>query len=191
MSDYTIDIPVDAAKGIAQRYGYDQVVIMARKVGPAGREHVTTYGDGKEHCAVAAHVGEFLRTKVMGWPCQPHELAASMLLRERERQISVEGWTPEHDDTHVDGAMAKAAACYAYYAAIPAVTREVDTYPFSSKTHPTDVVVVRRAWPWSWSFWKPSDPQRDLVRAGALIIAELERIARASKPLKSEIEKAE
>lgn len=63
-------IPVSAGKEIANRYGYDQVVIIARRVGedpdPHG-EHVTTYGRNREHCAVAARTGNFLKHKVMGW----------------------------------------------------------------------------------------------------------------------------
>lgn len=35
-------------------------------------------------------------------------------------------------------------------------------------------------WPWQRKWWKPKDPRRDLVRAGALIIAEIERIDRAA-----------
>ena len=63
-------IPISAAKEIAERYGYDQVIVVARKVGkdpePNG-EHVTTYGRSKVHCAIAAKVGNFLKHKVMGW----------------------------------------------------------------------------------------------------------------------------
>jgi hypothetical protein len=63
-------IPISAAERIAKDYGYDQVVIIARKVGddpePNG-EHVTTYGVTKGHCDVAAHIGDFLKYKVMGW----------------------------------------------------------------------------------------------------------------------------
>ena len=35
-------------------------------------------------------------------------------------------------------------------------------------------------WPHTWdaSWWKPKDRRRDLVRAGALIIAEIERLDR-------------
>ena len=29
-----------------------------------------------------------------------------LIIKERERQISKEGWTPEHDAKHIDGAMA-------------------------------------------------------------------------------------
>lgn len=60
-------IPVSAAERIAKSYGYDQVVIIARRVGDAGGEHVTTYGRNKEHCNVAARIGDFLKFKVMGW----------------------------------------------------------------------------------------------------------------------------
>lgn len=66
-----LEIPVSAAKDIADRYGYDQVVIIARRVGdepePHG-EHVTTYGRDKAHCGVAARVGNFIKHKIMGWP---------------------------------------------------------------------------------------------------------------------------
>lgn len=63
-------IPISAAERIAKEYGYDQVVIIARKVGehpePHG-EHVTTYGINKEHCDSAAKQGVALK-KFMGWP---------------------------------------------------------------------------------------------------------------------------
>lgn len=60
-----LPIPINAAKKIADAYGYDQVVIIARKVG--GGEHVTTYGVDKANCDVAARIGDFLKYKVMGW----------------------------------------------------------------------------------------------------------------------------
>ncbi|HAU29838.1 MAG TPA: hypothetical protein DCW68_07010 [Rhodospirillaceae bacterium] len=62
-------IPISAAKRIAKEFGYDQVVIYARRVGekpdPCG-EHMTTYGVNKEHCAVAARIGVTLQ-RFMGW----------------------------------------------------------------------------------------------------------------------------
>ena len=64
-------IPISAAKLIAEKYGYDQVVIIARGVSGEARrggEHVTTYGVSKEHCKVAADIGDFLKYKIMGWP---------------------------------------------------------------------------------------------------------------------------
>jgi len=58
-------IPISAAKLIADKYGYDQVIVIARKVGQG--EHCTTYGVDRENCAVAARAGDFLKLKVMGW----------------------------------------------------------------------------------------------------------------------------
>jgi hypothetical protein len=70
----TEPIPVKAAKEIASKYGYDQVVILARKTGDNGLEHVTTYGTDKTHCKIAAAIGDFLKYKVMGWTSeQKHE----------------------------------------------------------------------------------------------------------------------
>jgi len=62
-------IPISAAKHIAKEYGYDQVVIYARRCHdtplPHG-EHMTTYGRNREHCDVAARIGNTLK-KFMGW----------------------------------------------------------------------------------------------------------------------------
>ncbi|GJD41282.1 hypothetical protein [Methylobacterium bullatum] len=62
-------IPISAARQIAEAYGYDQVVIYARKVGddpaPHG-EHMTTYGANKEHCSVASRIADTLQA-FMGW----------------------------------------------------------------------------------------------------------------------------
>lgn len=52
---------------IADKYGYDQVVIVARKVGDSGGEHCTTYGKDKENCSVAARIGDFFKHELMGW----------------------------------------------------------------------------------------------------------------------------
>lgn len=62
-------IPITAAKEIAAKYGYDQVVIYARKVDTdeqPGGEHMTTYGINKVHCGIAAKIGDTLK-KFMGW----------------------------------------------------------------------------------------------------------------------------
>ena len=64
-------IPIEAAKEISDKYGYDQVVIIARAIDEnhngEGGEHVTTYGIDKPNCAVAAHIGNYLKYKIMGW----------------------------------------------------------------------------------------------------------------------------
>lgn len=85
--------------------------------------------------------------------------AAQDVLAERRRQIEGEGWTPEHDDEHGNAEMALAAAGYAINA----------FRPMPTPAH----------WPWDLSWWKPSTPRRDLIKAAALLIAEIERIDRA------------
>ncbi len=89
--------------------------------------------------------------------------ATEDVIDERARQKTVEGWDEKHDDEQeVDGALATAAACYAWAA--------------SCHPHHPDAVPIE--WPWDVKWWKPKDRRRDLVRAGALIIAEIERLDR-------------
>lgn len=63
-------IPITAAKTIAEAYGYDQIIVIGRKIGaepePHG-EHVTTYGVDAANCAVAARIGDFFKYKLMAW----------------------------------------------------------------------------------------------------------------------------
>lgn len=90
---------------------------------------------------------------------------------ERRRQIDAEGWTPEHDDEHGDGEMADAAACYA-------ATSDLFAADLIDEGQPDSMIVYRSVWPWDAEWWKPKDRRRDLVRAAALIVAEIERIDR-------------
>ena len=63
------EIPISAAQAVADVYGYDQVIIYARRVGVAPHpfgEHMTTYGTTAGHCAVAAKMGDVLK-KHMQW----------------------------------------------------------------------------------------------------------------------------
>lgn len=78
--------------------------------------------------------------------------AARDVLAERRRQVESEGWSPEHDDKHTDNELSRAAGCYA--------------------------LGVTAYWPWDQDWWKPSDRRRNLVKAGALILAEIERLDR-------------
>lgn len=95
--------------------------------------------------------------------------AVDDIVAERQRQISAEGWTPEHDDEHDKGEMARAAACYAYEATRTEHQRSLDDG------------FAPPMWPWAERWWKPTDRRRDLVKAAALIIAEIERLDRAAK----------
>jgi len=87
--------------------------------------------------------------------------AVRSVLSERERQKSAEGWTPEHDDTHRSGEMARAAASYAAGGGLFKINLNVPL----------------QVWPYQWE-WKPTNTRRDLEKAGALILAEIERLDR-------------
>lgn len=91
---------------------------------------------------------------------------------ERRRQIEEEGWTAEHDDTeHANGGLALAAHCYAEVAG--------DCGRSSPEEYKSEPVPID--WPWEDEWWKPKTPRRDLIRAAALIVAEIERLDRSGK----------
>lgn len=100
------------------------------------------------------------------------------VIAERQRQINAEGWSTEHDDEHDAGELAAAAIAYALNAAD--VLNPASQGDGDYGMNPPDV------WPWDAGWWKPSGSndnqhgaRRDLVKAAALILAEIERIDRA------------
>ncbi|ARC37850.1 hypothetical protein A6J80_17185 [Paracoccus yeei] len=97
--------------------------------------------------------------------------AAQDVMAERHRQISDEGWTPELDDCHDRSEMAQAAACYA----LSGTPVDESLFIHGRWKDPRDLF-----WPWSPEWWKPTGRRRDLVKAGALILAEIERLDRAA-----------
>jgi len=82
---------------------------------------------------------------------------------ERRRQIAAEGWTPEHDDQHKLGELAIAGASYAVASGFPA---DNEPPPYG--------------WPWDKAWWKPTTTRQNLIKAAALLVAEIERIDRAN-----------
>jgi hypothetical protein len=96
-------------------------------------------------------------------------LGVQLIAAERGRQISEEGWTPEHDAEHDLDQLATAAAMYA----LTPATREMEyVYAGGGRWK------VPKYWPWDWRWWKPGPTRiRDLEKAGALIAAEIDRLA--------------
>lgn len=85
---------------------------------------------------------------------------------EREEQREKEGFSSDDDDkTARDGQFVLAAIAYADFAwkseALRAATAGAPKY-----------------WPWDKEWWKPTNRRRDLVKAAALLLAEIERIDR-------------
>jgi len=116
--------------------------------------------------AVQASIDPAYHRVIASRRSQPTQ-AAQDVLAERQRQIDKEGWTPEHDDAHGGGEMSAAAGIYALHSGgydMQHVSGDPSAF-----------------WPWDKSWWKPSaDPRRSLVKAAALLLAEIERIDRAA-----------
>lgn len=93
-------------------------------------------------------------------PMSPGALA---IIAERNRQISQEGWTPEHDLAHRHGELSRAGAAYLLWCAgLPDLARQ--------------------AWPWALSQFNPKDDHRkNAVRGTSLGLAELDRMQLARK----------
>ncbi len=91
--------------------------------------------------------------------------AVADIAAERQRQIDVEGRKPAGDDGYRNGELAAAASAYAFSAATRTRYLTLDPVGF---------------WPWPPEWFKPKDQRSDLVRAGALIVAEIERLDRAA-----------
>jgi len=93
------------------------------------------------------------------------ELIVGEVLAERMRQIDI-GYDAEHDDQHMSGEIARAAACYA-------VHPQVRLFGIDRLQVPTQV------WPYRWEFAPESATRDNLIKAAAMLIAEVERLDRA------------
>ena len=87
-----------------------------------------------------------------------------LIANERERQINVKGWTPEHDDMHKDGALRVVAAMCA--------CDGTDAKVFDPLNR--DFGIIKRH---GYQGEEP-DEIHLLAVAGALIAAEIDRILR-------------
>lgn len=94
------------------------------------------------------------------------QFGAELIAAERDRHISEEGFTAEVDDQYFAADLAEAALCYTEAAR-------------SQVNGGCGWACVPDNWPWIDEWWKPSsDPVRNLVKAGALIAAEIDRLQR-------------
>ena len=107
----------------------------------------------------------------------PNRTGAALIVAERRRQIEEEGWSPEHDQEHDSDQLALAAVCYAL--------------PPDGYVRLAGADAPPPAW-WQWprEYWKPTpeDRVRELVKAGALIAAEIDRLRVPRAPGSSDIQ---
>lgn len=87
---------------------------------------------------------------------EPVVKGIDLIKRERERQVSEEGWTSEHDALNDTDELVDAATAY------------IEAY---SKDSPKPDY-----WPWKREWYKPTTRIRNLTKAGALIAAEIDRL---------------
>lgn len=107
------------------------------------------------------------------------EAARIAIIVERQRQIEAEGYDSTHDDAHNDGSILRAAVIYYQHGARKGMPLQMraDGAPMG--------------WPWDAEWWKPKDARRDLERAGALALAERDRLRRARLNVQPAMQKFE
>lgn len=110
-----------------------------------------------------------------------------MIAEERQRQIDVEDYNEQHDSQHKTSSFIKSALSYIESAKIGVTCMEnginntVDIMERKDKTG-------RFYWPWKDGF-KVSTDVRDLVKAGALIAAAIDRLQK--EPMAVEISESQ
>ncbi|HKD60514.1 MAG TPA: hypothetical protein VKB47_08640 [Terracidiphilus sp.] len=106
---------------------------------------------------------------------QPGFVGLQLIAQERERQIDAldgEGYTAAHDDEYRGAELLRAASCYVEAARMLELGSCIAVVSQANR--------ARAAWPWHSAEFKPdADPIRNLEKAGALIAAEIDRLARA------------
>lgn len=106
---------------------------------------------------------------------------------ERVRQIEREGWTLDYDvDANDPGDLSSAASCYALNAAC--VLHPYNGTPIElAGDRESGWMVGDISWPFDQAWWKPTTPRRDLIKAAALIVAEIERLDRDEEAFAAEL----
>ena len=92
-----------------------------------------------------------------------------MIAVERERQVKDEGYNAEHDQVHTPMTLARAAVSYI-------LCNDENKRKVAKTTY----------WPWEDKYYKPRDMKRNLVRAGALVAAAIDRLL--AKDVQSPVE---
>lgn len=104
----------------------------------------------------------------------PEGFVFNDVFAERKRQIDKEHYSHEHDDEYDQNELIRAASSYlSHVIGRGWVFKETCPETYQDEEAPD-------LWPWDLDFWKPKNPRRDLVRAAALIIAEIEKIDRST-----------
>lgn len=176
-----LEEPVSVCKAMMARMSAR--VVLDKGTGPLAAVHLVNIGVGgwvhTETTATAYADGfnrgtEWLRSSIIEYADKlpPASAATRDVIAERERQIKAEGYDLEHDDAHQNDEI----AAYATFYAMPPAARD----------WPAEETGYGMTWgqaiiPADWGPPKTCDRRQELVKAAALLVAEIERLDRAKK----------
>ena len=98
-----------------------------------------------------------------------------LISEERQRQINVEGYTEQHDSNHKTSEFVYAAIAYIESAKVGINCTEIGNGNTNENEIMRRKTEMGSYYPFGWNF-KPSTDIRDLVKAGALIAAAIDRL---------------
>lgn len=95
-----------------------------------------------------------------------------LIAEERQRQIEVEGYSKEHDSQHKVSEFIEAANSY---------TESAVAYALKDEGAINDALTnllqyLKKSFVWGYDAFKPTNCLRDLIKAGALIAAAIDRL---------------
>ena len=159
---------VSSARFIRREYSgkWDEILLSANRGEPS--VSLAPLGDRSDRA-----VADLAREAGLGFLLDGFPVCARTVddvLDERRLQIAAGDWN-DADEPLAPGTLSFAGASYALNAA--------------TQIHPAGATSLAKSlarpkcWPWPASEWSPKTPRQDLVRAAALILAEIERMDRA------------
>lgn len=104
-----------------------------------------------------------------------------LIADERQRQIEVEGYSVQHDSQHDFRELTSAARTYIDAAILTTKSEEIGnsneaSISWHKYNEPFEWKYLKLGWPWEEESFKPTTSLKDLIKAGALIAAAIDRL---------------
>lgn len=153
---------------MADKYGIGDTLVV---VVSAGKENVGKVGVVTEITDGDYYTLDTLPNYAFKENCLSRARGVDLIRRERQRQIEEKGYDARHDFREPLNSIVAAAVSYAMC--------------------DIDMKEAEAWWQWDFRHWKPKDRKRNLVRAGALIAAAIDKIQMEEQLERYEQEKKE